>query len=259
MKIYRMAAALTVAALISLLPSGKVGAQGWGTITGKVVLDGPVPPRKKVTVDTDKAFCEKNGEVLSDELVVDPTNHGVRWVMVWLIEEKGGPKILINPALAKAAPKVLLDQPCCMFEPHVFGMRTGQILEAKNSAKVTHNVNIIGGDENPNKNIAIPPGKALEVEDWKASPRPVPIQCTIHKWMNCWVRVFDHPYFAVTNEKGEFEIKDAPVGNYRLVVWQESIGWVVHEGVKSGKLGIPIVIKAAGTDVGAIKLTPEKN
>ncbi len=87
----------------------------------------------------------------------------------------------------------------------------------------------------------------------------MPIQCTIHKWMNCWVRVFDHPYFAVTNEKGEFVIKDAPAGKFRLVVWQESVGWVVNENGKSGKLGIPIEIQAdKTTDLGALKLTPGK-
>ena len=260
MNVYRIGAALSVAALFALAPSGRSEEKQWGTIKGKVVLDGPVPERKKLNVDTDLAFCLKDGAVLSDELVVDPKTKGVRWVMVWLLEEKGGDKIRINPALAKAAPKVILDQPCCMFEPHVLGMRAGQILESKNSAKVTHNVNIIGGDDNPNKNIAVPPGKSLEVEDWKASPRAVPIQCTIHKWMNCWVRVFDHPYFAVTNEKGEFEIKDAPAGDFRIVVWQESVGWVVHEGEKSGKLGVPVTIKAgATTEIAPFQLTPEKN
>ena len=43
-------------------------------------------------------------------------------------------------------------------------MRTGQVLVAKNSATVTHNVFVIGGDENPNKNTTVPPGKSLEID-----------------------------------------------------------------------------------------------
>ena len=262
MRSYRIIATLSVAALAVLAPSGRTEEPQWGTIKGTIVFNGAVPVRKRIAiVGGDKAFCEKFGQVLSDELVVDPKTKGVRWVMVWLVDEKGGSKIPIHPKLAKPAAKmVVLDQPCCMFEPHVLGMRTGQVLVAKNSAEVTHNVNIIGGDENPNKNVAIPPGKSLEVEDWKGSPRVVPVQCTIHNWMNAYVRVFDHPYFAVTNDKGEFEIKDAPAGKFRLVVWQESVGWVVKEGEKSGKLGIPLEIKPnAMTELGALKLTPEKN
>src|SRR5262249_4684118 len=149
----------------------------------------------------------------------------------------------------------VLDQPCCMYEPHVLGMRAGQKLLAKNSASVAHNVNILGGPLGPQKNFLIPAGKAEEVEDWKARDRPIPVQCSIHPWMNAWIGVFDHPYFVVTNEKGEFEIKDAPAGKWRLVVWQEHVGWVAQEGQKSGKLGVPIEIKAgATTELPAFKL-----
>jgi hypothetical protein len=259
MRTHRVAAALAVAALAALAPSGRTEEQKWGTIKGQVVLNGDIPKPKEVAIDADKAFCTKNGPVLSEDLVVDPKTKGVRWAMVWLLDAKGGTKIPVNPKLPRPAEKVVLDQPCCSFEPHVLGMRTGQILVAKNSAEVTHNVNIIGGDDNPSLNKAIPAGKSLEVEGWKASTRVVPIQCTIHKWMRCSVWVFDHPYFAVTNEKGEFEIKDAPAGKYRIVIWQESIGWVVMEPPDYGKKGIPIEIKPdAVTDLGKIKLTPEK-
>jgi len=56
------------------------------------------------------------------------------------------------------------------------------------------------------------------------------------------VRVFNHPYFAVTNEKGEFEIKNAPAGNFNLVVWQEEAGWVTGD-----RKGTPVSIKADGS------------
>ena len=257
MKTFRIVAALSVAVLAVVTTSGSGQAPGWGTLKGTVVFDGKVPERKMIDPKNDRVFCLSKGPVLSDELVVDPKTKGVRWVMVWLVDEKGGNKIPINPKLAKPADKVLIDQPCCMFEPHVLGMRAGQILVSKNSAAVTHNVNIIGGADNPNKNVAIPPGKSLEVEGWKASSSMVPVQCTIHQWMNCWVRVFDHPYFAVTNDKGEFEIKDAPAGKFRIVVWQESVGWVVNEAGKSGKIGVTVEIVAGKTtDIGSIKMKP---
>jgi hypothetical protein len=239
-------------------PANRAEDSPWGTIKGQVVFNGPVPERSKIDVskNPDANFCTKDGTVpvLSDELVVDPKTKGVRWVLVWLIDEKGGNKVPIHPKLAKPTGKVVLDQPCCAYEPHVLGIREGQVLEAKNSASKTHNVFILGGDENPNKNVSIPPGKSLDVEDWKAVSRPVPVQCTIHTWMKAHIGVFAHPYFAVTNEKGEFEIKDAPAGKFRLMIWQETVGWG-----EAGKKGIPIEIKGgAVTEVPTIKITPEK-
>ena len=35
--------------------------------------------------------------------------------------------------------------------------------------------------------------------------------------------VLDNPYFAVTDEKGNFEIKNVPAGTQKVVVWQEAV------------------------------------
>lgn len=37
-------------------------------------------------------------------------------------------------------------------------------------------------------------------------------------WAASRLHVFDHPWFAITNEKGEFEIRKVPLGNHRLIV-----------------------------------------
>jgi hypothetical protein len=66
------------------------------------------------------------------------------------------------------------------------------------------------------------------------------------------VAVFDHPYFAITDEHGKFEIKDAPAGKFRIVAYQEKIGW---RGGAKGKKGQEITIKAGGvTDLGDLQM-----
>jgi hypothetical protein len=73
--------------------------------------------------------------------------------------------------------------------------------------------------------------------------------------MKAWVLVSDHPYVAVTNKDGKFEIKNAPAGDYRLVVWHEDIGYL---GGAKGRDGQPITIKPdAVTDLGKLKIKPE--
>jgi hypothetical protein len=218
---------------------------GWGTIKGQVVWGGDsAPERVKLKVDKDQDACLKKGDLLSDELVVDPKTKGVQWVFVWLVDAKNPKgKLPIHPSLKAIKEKeVVMDQPCCMFEPHAIGLRQGQVLVGKNSSTISHNMNVVGGAKNPNTNPIIPAGAQAKIPGWVAAPTPVSISCSIHPWMKGWVRVFDHPYFALTNAKGEFEIKDAPAGTWNLVVWQEKTGW--GPGLKNGT---PITIKAGET------------
>ncbi|MFV0444558.1 MAG: carboxypeptidase regulatory-like domain-containing protein, partial [Planctomycetaceae bacterium] len=40
-------------------------------------------------------------------------------------------------------------------------------------------------------------------------------------WMLAWQLPLDHPYGAVTNENGEFEIRDLPAGKHKFTIWHE--------------------------------------
>jgi hypothetical protein len=251
-------AALGLVGLL-LLPSPALAA--WGTIKGQVVWDSPtLPKREELKVDKDQAACLAKGKLLSEKVLVNPKNKGVRYVVVWLIDAKDPMKPLpIAPAVAGLAkPTVEIDQPCCLFEPRVVALREGQTLVIKNSAAIPHNAKLDGGDKGPNINQLIPPGGMLPVKDVVARPTAIPLGCTIHGWMNGYIRVFKHPYYAVTDADGTFEIKDAPAGKYRLVVWHET-GWVTGDTTpsKNGKL---IDIKADGvTDLGKIPMKPPED
>jgi len=233
--------------------------EGWGTLKGRVEwAGGAVPQRAKLNVNKDQEACLKNGPLLSEEYVVNPKNKGVRWVFVWLVDPKDPKKpVPVKPELKQPAKKVVeMDQPCCMFEPHLVGLQEGQTLVVKNSATVAHNVNVIGGPLGPNTNPILPAGQKFTLEGIVGRPTPIQVSCNIHPWMKAYVRVFKNPYFAVTDEDGNFEIKGAPAGNYNLVVWQESTGWVAGAPTPN-KNGMPIAIKPnAVTDLGAIPLKP---
>ena len=55
-------------------------------------------------------------------------------------------------------------------------------------------------------------------------PGAIKLRCDAgHSWMNAYVHVFDHPYYAVTDGKGRFTIKDVPAGKYTLEFWHEPI------------------------------------
>lgn len=228
--------------------------EGWGTIKGQVVWAGDkVPERAPLKVDKDQNACLKNGPLLDDKLIVNPKNKGVRWAAVYLISAGGFKKAMpIHPSRKDIKKKVVeVDQPCCLFEPHMIALREGQTLIVKNSAAIPHNVKV---DPEPSINQIVPPGGQLKLEDLKRRALPLSIACNIHGWMTGKVFVLPHPYFAVTDEDGKFEIKDAPAGDLRLVVWHEEPGWVVYDGAKRSN-GKKITIKGnETTDLGKIPL-----
>jgi hypothetical protein len=258
--------ALAVAGALALTALGAAEAQqqGWGTIKGQVVWSGSdAPKRALLKVDKDQNDCLKNGPLLDDKLVVNPENKGVRWCLVYLMNEKGFDKdIPIHPKLKALKNKTVeMDQPCCQFEPHLLAMREGQTLLVKNSMKISHNVNLNGGARGPSMNPILPGGGKVKVEDIKARYIPIMVSCNIHSWMTGRIAVLKNPYFAVTDEDGKFEIKDAPAGDFRLVIWQEEAGWVLPaDKDKKPRDGKKITIKAGETtDLGKIPLKPSKD
>jgi hypothetical protein len=137
----------------------------------------------------------------------------------------------------RAKEKVVIDQPCCAFEPHVVAlfpsyfdgtklMPTGQVLQAKNSAKFLHNVKILGderkGNGLPSKSLA--PGGSVE---FKLAPEdgPIEVVCDVHPWMKAKLFAYDHPYAVVTGMDGTFEMKNVPIGTKLSVeFWHEAKG-----------------------------------
>jgi plastocyanin len=234
----------------------------WGTLKGQVVwAGGAVPPRDKLDVTKDPAECLKKGPLYSEKYVVNPKNKGVRWVLVWLTDADSPTKAVpVHPALKPIKDKVVvMDQPCCMFEPHVVGLREGQTIEFKNSAKIPHNVKVDGGAKGPNINPILPPGASHKEENVEARKFPIPVSCSIHPWMKGWVGVFKGPYFAVTDENGHFEMKNAPAGKFRLMAWQEEQGWVAGDDGKPSSKGQLIEIKAGGATDVKLEMKPSKD
>jgi hypothetical protein len=76
--------------------------------------------------------------------------------------------------------------------------------------------------------------EVIESDPLSSDTIPMSIRCTVHPWMQAYMRVFDHPYFAVTDADGRFEVKLAPAGKCRVVYWHE-LGY--HRGT-AGALGI---------------------
>jgi hypothetical protein len=141
----------------------------------------------------------------------------------------------------------VLDQPECQFEPRVIAAREGDWLLVKNSSAIRHNVTFTDRWA-VDINRTLSASEVIETGPLSADRVPATVRCTVHPWMEARLRVFDHPYFAITNAEGRFELKQVPRGRWRVVYWHE-LGF--HKG-KAGALGFPVEI--TGEELPAVEL-----
>jgi plastocyanin len=116
-----------------------------------------------------------------------------------------------------------LDQHGCRYTPHVFGLRVGQPLEIINSDPTLHNIHATPKN-NPEFNNGQPIQGMKMTHTFNNPEVMVPFKCDVHGWMNAYVGVVPHPYFAVTKEDGSFELKGLPPGTYTIEAWHERLG-----------------------------------
>lgn len=120
----------------------------------------------------------------------------------------------------------VMDQKALLFSPHVMAVLQGTTVDFLNSDNVQHNVfwTSIGSDKKAGHNMGTwPKGEKRSYTFDK--PGAVPLLCNVHPEMAAYLIVSPTPYFAVTDDSGNYSIKDIPDGSYNLVVW--------HEGAKN--------------------------
>jgi plastocyanin len=121
------------------------------------------------------------------------------------------------------ATAVAFDQKGCTYHPHILGMMVNQKLEIKNSDETLHNVHSL--PKNSKQFNIAQPKKGMKMTQTFDKPEVmVKVKCEVHNWMSAYIGVLDHPFFAVSNDKGAFEIKNLPAGEYELEAWHEKYG-----------------------------------
>ena len=120
----------------------------------------------------------------------------------------------------------VIDQKGLVFVPHIVVVQQGTTVDFLNSDNVQHNVfwSSIGGDKKAGHNLGTwPKGEKRPFTFDK--PGVVPLLCNVHPDMAGYLIVSPTPYFAQTDDSGNYKISGVPDGSYTLVVW--------HEGAKN--------------------------
>lgn len=189
-----------------------------GTIAGRVTLEGTPPPARVVRVDGDKtcATLVPGAQQTIPEFVVGDGG-GLGNVFVYV---KSG---LDGRSYPVPAEPVVLDQQRCAYTPRVIGVRVGQAFQVLNSDPLLHNVRAQAEINQP-FNQGQPVQGVRYSHTFSTEEVMVPIKCDVHAWMNAWVGVVNHPYFAVTGPDGAFSLPHLPAGTYEVEAWHEAAG-----------------------------------
>jgi len=154
---------------------------------------------------------------------------------------KGQSVVYVDTIAGKTfpAPKEhpVMDQKGLMFVPHIMAVQQGTTIEFLNSDSVQHNVfwTAIGADKKAGHNLGTwPKGEKRPFTFDKVGA--VPLLCNVHPEMAAYVVVSPTPYFAVTDDSGNYKIKDVPDGSYTVTAW--------HEGAKNQSK--PVTVSGGG-------------
>lgn len=118
----------------------------------------------------------------------------------------------------------VMNQKGLMFEPHVLVVQQGTTVEFLNSDTVAHNVfwPSINGDKKLGHNMGTWPQGEKRSFTFN-TPGVIPLLCNVHPDMAAYIVVSPTPYFAKTDNAGNYEIKNVPDGTYTLTAWREGM------------------------------------
>ena len=183
-------------------------------IVGTITLQGTPPANPSINMGSDP-YCMKQGAAVTPIFVV--SDGGLENVFVYV---KDGLGTLKFPVPSKP---VVLDQKGCSYSPRVFGIQVGQSLDIVNSDETLHNIHAL-----PMANREFNRGQALQgmkyTTTFTAPEVMLPFKCDVHKWMNAWVGVLEHPFYATSGKGGAFALAGLPPGTYTIEAWHEKLG-----------------------------------
>jgi hypothetical protein len=205
------------APVIAPLASGyrAVPVPAFGRLTGSVNFAGPAPVDSITHVTTDADVC---GATLID-VSIRTRGQRVAGAVVWLSGITAGKPMPYTKRFD------LMTQGCRLI-PRVQTAVVGGTVNVRNADATTHRTRFTRDDT---ELVTVPEtedGQIVPTESVLTSAGLIQIDCQAHPWTHGWIAAFDQPYFAMTNDNGQFAIDSIPPGRYRLTAWHERFGTV---------------------------------
>ena len=174
------------------------------TLKMRFVLDGDPPAVKQINLPGVVAVA--GAPIIDETLLVDRESRGIRNVVVFLGTSRGRTRLDLPPHESEKRRITIAN---ARFDPHILIARAGDSLEFIHQGPHAHSLDIAFFENRPPQ-IKSPLGQSVVIRLAQAERGPVPIDCNIHPWMKAYLVVLDHPFGAISDEKGAISIDGLP-------------------------------------------------
>jgi plastocyanin len=187
-----------------------------GSVAGHVFFRGLPPAEVEITLDAACARLETNR--LNTRHYVIGTNGGLANTVVFV---QGTLRAWSFPVPTNAV-EIAFDR--CQMNPHVTAARTGQRIRFIMRDPLLHNVHTLARSERGMGRLA-PRLHEPVLQTFHTEEMFIPCKCDVHPWEYAYVSVFDHPFFAVTDASGQFQLPPGlPDGTYVIEAHHRKAG-----------------------------------
>jgi hypothetical protein len=167
-----------------------------------------------------------------------PPNRQFGNTIVWIADAKTGKPLPMEK-------RVEISSDNCLLDPRVQAVTVGTTVNVINVDKVLHK--LIFTKFGTRDTLTITPffnvGQIVATERLAKTPGMVEVRCVQHPWEHGYIAVFDHPYFAVTEDNGTFKIDSLAPGTYKLMMWHEGLAKPVEQQVQVAAGGVATITR----------------
>ena len=187
-----------------------------GSVSGVVALDSAARD-SVIAVPRDTSVCGDSAAVFE----ASPKH-----VLVWIDGLTSGKPL---PEIRRG--EIVIER--CRFHPRVLAVRSGTTINVKSRDRIVLTSRFY--HEGAAKPVAevhtVDAGQVVPSEQIGSKAGFVEVRTPQHPWTRGYIAVFDHPYFAVAGESGQFTIDSLPPGTYTVKVWHEQLEKPVEQRV----------------------------
>jgi hypothetical protein len=184
-----------------------------GALKGKVTVKGKIPEDEIITVSKYADYC---GNTLPGEKFVVNQKGEVKNAVVFLDGIQKGKPVPDEPVV------ILIEN--CSLKPHVSVGSIGRDIRLTNIDPMPYNIRFFMG-ESLKHLYELTKEKPVDEKAIRYDEAGVfSIESDSHPWIKGYLYSLSHPYIAVTDSEGNFEITKVPPGTYKLRVWHEALG-----------------------------------
>ena len=212
-----------------------------GSLKGRVSLFGEVPHPQffPLIASPNIEYCNRISDGKGHRILFDFTvseSRGLKDTVIKLVDIKKG------KPFSNRIQKLVMNR--CHIPKYVIGIRNGETLLLENTDPIRHEVATYefterGVDQRSHRPVDANTSQVRDVFV-KQKTEKFLIKCNLHPFLQSRGVMVDNPYYAITNEKGNFSIKDIPPGTYKVIAWHpfipNKIGTITIEPGKQSKI-----------------------